>query len=328
LRSLVMSVSRPFCSRRLTLAPITHQAARDARSLPGICLPVQQQPPVDIGDGARGQRHSTRAIRQQRRLRWIPRAAHPATRLARVGAPSMAFQSACPNAFPCCDRRRTASPCSPCMPRTVCSEAHVLDTDDPPIRFARLHPSALEPTAPSLVPSTFRIDCARRLAGLAKWPAVLHQQRWRLNSFLPPMVAGWRSLHSTPEGPPTSRHVRFPEPLPICWYQHGPRTLASSPSQGAHLLRASEAHQTSTASSRPNHSVGKFGRTHTHTHTHHHHHHHHSPSSDDNAGAIRVSPRLRSYGCIESQEQCFHNQQLHIFSTSLIPEILAMPGRI
>jgi hypothetical protein len=37
LRSLVMSVSRPFCSRRLTLAPITLQAARDARSPPAIC---------------------------------------------------------------------------------------------------------------------------------------------------------------------------------------------------------------------------------------------------------------------------------------------------
>jgi hypothetical protein len=103
LRSLVMSVSRPFCSRRLTLAPITLQAARDARSPPTICLPVQQQPPVDIGDGARGQRHSTCAIRQRLCEGSSPPAANPAARLARVGAPSRAFWSACacPNAVPC-----------------------------------------------------------------------------------------------------------------------------------------------------------------------------------------------------------------------------------
>jgi hypothetical protein len=169
-----------------------------------------------------------------------------------------------------CDRRRTASPCSPCMPRTVCSEAHVLDTDEPkipPIRFGRLHPSALEPTAPSPVPSAFRIDCARHLAGLAKWarrapPTALVSEQ------LP-------SAHSSGLAVPTY-HTRggcllhamcasmshFPSAGTDMGLDH---SLAPHHKEQHTLLRTAEAHQTSTASSRPNQSVGKFEHTHTHT---------------------------------------------------------------
>jgi hypothetical protein len=64
-----------------------HPPGRARRQeLSGSGLPLQQQLPVDIGDCVYGQRHFTRAIRQQRRGGRAPPAANPATRLARVGA--------------------------------------------------------------------------------------------------------------------------------------------------------------------------------------------------------------------------------------------------